>query len=191
MRLITIRLAVSFVLLCLALMAVAAQTRPVPPVKGGLWQVRMSSIDANGQEVPTAGSAALAKLPPEARARMADQMRARGIAMPEADGSLKVCFTKEMFESGKWQQLAAQAGCTTNYSSRSGSTWKWHTSCASLKSESDGESVFSSAESYRTKLTTTSTITGKSNTSTRTMQGKWLRADCGDIKPINTDGIAK
>ena len=28
------------------------------------------------------------------------------------------------------------------------------------------------------------TIQGKTNTSTRIVQGKWLGADCGDIKPL-------
>ena len=163
----------------------------MPPVKSGLWEARMSSLDANGREIPRPELAAMDRLPPEARARMADAMKARGLSMPDANGATKVCLTKEMFESGRWQQMAAESGCTTNYSTTSGATWKWHSSCAALKSESDGEAVFNGSESYRTKVTTTATVMGKTRTSTRIVQGKWLGADCGDIKPFTPTGARK
>jgi hypothetical protein len=184
MRPITIALAASSVLACLALVAAAAGPLPVPPVKPGLWEARMSALDANGHETPGPQQGALSRLSPEARAKMADAMKARGLSMPDANGATKVCLTKDMFESGKWQQMASDAGCTTNYSTLSGSTWKWHSSCTTFKSESDGEAVFNSSESYRTKVTTTATVMGKTNTTTRIVQGKWLGADCGDIKPF-------
>ena len=184
MRLIAVRLAASSVLSCFALFAVAAGPLPIPPVKPGLWEARMSALDADGHETAPPEQVALSRLSPEARARMADAMKARGVSMPDTQGATKVCLTKEMFESGRWQQMASEAGCTTNYSKLSGTTWNWHSSCTALKSESDGEAVFSTAESYRTQVTTTATVMGKTNTSTRIVQAKWLGADCGDIKPF-------
>ena len=191
MRLIAIRVAASCVLSCLALIAVAAGPLPVPPVKTGLWEARMSALDADGHEMAAPEQAALSRLSPEVRARMADAMKARGVSMPDANGATKVCLTKEMFDSGRWQQMASEMGCTTNYSTLSGTTWKWHSSCTALKSESDGEAAFTSAESYRTRVTTTATVMGKTNTSTRLVQGKWLGADCGDIKPFAPPGAGK
>jgi hypothetical protein len=191
MRLIAIRLAASSVLSCFVLVAVAAGPLPVPPVKPGLWEARMSGLDADGHEMVPPELVALSRLSPEARARMADAMKASGVSMPDTNGATKVCLTKEMFESGRWQQMASEAGCTTNYSTLSSTTWNWHSSCTALKSESDGEAVFNSAESYRTKVTTTATVMGKTNTSTRIVQGKWLGADCGDIKPFAPPGARK
>jgi hypothetical protein len=190
MRLITIRLAASSLLSCLALAAVAAQL-PMPPVKPGLWETRMSALDADGHEIAPPEQAALSKMPPEVREKMAESMKARGLSMPDANGATKACLTKEMFESGKWQQMASEAGCTTKYSTLSGATWKWHSSCTSLKSETDGEVVFNSPESYRVKSTTTATVMGKTNTSTRIVQAKWLGANCGDIKPFTPPGGRK
>jgi hypothetical protein len=184
MRLIAIRFTAFSFLSCFVLAAVAAGQVPVPPVKPGLWEARMSSLDANGREVARPELAAMDRLPPEARAKMAEAMKARGLSMPDASGATKVCLTKAMFESDSWQQAAKESGCTTNYSTRLGGTWKWHSSCTALKAESDGETVFASTESYRTKVTTTATVNGKTNTTTRIVQGKWLGADCGDIKPI-------
>ena len=74
MRLIAIRLAASSVLPCLALAVAAAGPLPVPPVKPGLWEVRMSVLDADGHEVAAPEQAALSRMPPEARARMAEAM---------------------------------------------------------------------------------------------------------------------
>jgi hypothetical protein len=184
MRIIAIHFAASSVLSCFALAAVVAGAPPIPPVKSGLWETKMTALDANGQEITPPEQAGLSRLPPEARARMAETMKSRGVSMPDANGVTKVCLTKDVFESGAWQQLAADAGCTTNYSTQTNSSWKWHTSCPARKSESDGEAVFSSPERYRVTLTMTATMNGKTNTSTRVVQSKWLGADCGDIKPL-------
>jgi len=166
-----------------SVVSLAAQN-PVPPVKPGLWETRMSQLDDNGQEVASAELAALAKMPPEMRAKMAEVMRARGLQPPDENGAIKACLSKETLDSGTWQQLAAESGCTTTFSARSSSSWKWHSTCESLHAESDGETVFNGSESYRTKLTTTTTLGGKTTSRTRIVQGKWLSASCGDVKPM-------
>ena len=183
MRLIARALAAASVLSCLAFAAAAAPL-PAPPVKTGLWEVKMSVVDADGHEVASPELAALSKMSPEARARMAEAMKARGVSMPDANGVTRTCLTKALFESGSWQQLASDAGCTTNFSTQSSTMWKWHSSCTTMKSESDGETVFSNAEHYKTKVTTTSSVAGKTRTSTRVLEGKWVGADCGDVKPL-------
>jgi hypothetical protein len=176
----------------LPLLVLAAAPPPTPPVKPGLWEVTMTSFDADGKPMPQPQQAAMARMSPEARARMADMMKARGVSMPDENGAMKVCLTKDSFESGQWQQVASDAGCSTNYSSTTASSWKWHTSCTgSLKSESDGESAFNGAESYRTKVTSTVTVAGTPRTSSRVMQGKWLGANCGDIKPVTANGLGR
>lgn len=157
---------------------------PAPPIKPGLWQTKMTTLDASGKEVPSPGQDALARMPPEARARMAEMMKGRGMALPEPDGTMKLCVPKEMLDSGAWQQSSADTGCTMNYLSTSGSTWKWHSSCKALGAESDGEITFTNSENYQSKITTTTTLRGQVATTTRLMQSKWLGADCGDIKPI-------
>jgi Protein of unknown function (DUF3617) len=188
MRLISM-IATLSVLSCLAIVAVAGP--PVPPVKPGLWETRMSALDANGNAIPLPEQSAMSRLSPESKARMAEAMKARGLSMPDDSGATKSCFTKEMFESGRWQQMASEAGCTTNFTTQSSSTWKWHSSCSALQSESDGEAVFSSPQSYTVKVTTTAAVMGKRNTSTRMVQAKWLGPDCGDIKPFTPPGAPK
>ena len=191
MRLIAKGLAATSVLSCLAFVVAAAGPLPVPPVKAGLWEVRMSALDADGHEVAAPEQAAASRMSPEARARVAEAMKARGMSMPDANGVSRACLTKSLLESGSWQQLASDAGCTTNFSTQSATTWKWHSSCTTMKSESDGESVFSNGERYKTKVTTTSTVMGKTRTSTRVLEGKWIGADCGDVKPLTPPTVRK
>ena len=181
----TIRHTVPSLLDCLTLVAAVAAQRPVPPVKPGLWESQASMLDASGKETTPPEQAALANMPPEARARMAEMMKARGLSLPDANGAMKVCLTRDMFESGRWQQMASEAGCATNFTTQTSSTWKWHSSCPALNSESEGETVFTNSESYRTKLTTTVKVRDATTTSTRIVSSKWVSADCGDVKPID------
>src|SRR5260370_8320938 len=111
MRLIAIRLAASSVLPCLALAVSAAGPLPVPPVKPGLWEVRMSVLDADGHEVAAPEQAALSRMPPETRARMAEAMKARGLSMPDANGATKACLTKDLSDSAASHPLATDPHC--------------------------------------------------------------------------------
>ena len=115
--------AVCIVSLCRVVSLAAQNPASPPPVKPGLWETTMSQLDANGHEVPSPELAALAKMPPEMRDKMADAMRARGIQMPDENGAMKACLSKETLDSGTWQQLASDSGCTTTFSTRSSSTW--------------------------------------------------------------------
>src|SRR4029078_13290313 len=103
--------------------------------------------------------------------KMAEAMRGRGVQLPDANGTMKTCLSKESFDSGAWQPLAAQAACVNTFSRRTTSHWKWPSACASSHSESDGETAFSGSESYRTKVTTTSTIARKTRAPDRIRPG--------------------
>ncbi|MCC6990136.1 MAG: DUF3617 domain-containing protein [Acidobacteria bacterium] len=157
---------------------------PMPPLKTGLWESRTTARDASGKEVLPPEQAALANMPPEARARMAEMMKGRGIPMPDATGAIKMCLTKELLEAGRFQQMAADGGCTTTYSTQTATTWKWHSSCSAMHVESDGEAVFTDT-SIRNTITSTVTANGQTSTTTRLSTSKWLAADCGDVKPVD------
>lgn len=159
---------------------------PVPPLKTGLWEVRTTAKDAAGNDILPPEQAAMAKMPPEARARMAEMMKARGIPMPDESGAMKLCLSKELLDSGRFQQMAAETGCTTTYATQTATTWKWHSSCPALHAESDGESVFTPT-TMRSTITSTTSMNGQPRTTTRISSSKWLGADCGDVKPIDPE----
>ena len=150
-----------------------------PPIKPGLWEVKS---DRGGDGAKRAQSLERMKnMPPEARAKFDAMMKERGMSM-DADGNSRVCLSKASLEAGAWQR---QASCKTDYSSRSGSSWKWHTVCTQPEAESDGEASFPNSETYSVNVATTMKIGGQTRVTHRTMNAKWLGSNCGDLKPVD------
>ena len=178
MILIRIRTDVFAAVSCFILGAFAAQAQ-VAPIKPGLWQVR-SERETNGQKAPDM-SERLKNMPPERRAQFEAMMKERGI---DTSGNItKVCQTREMLDSKYFAN--AIPDCKTTYSTRTNSSWKSHTSCAQNHIESDAEMIFSNPENYTVKIASTTQSEGQTKTSHMTMSGKWLSADCGDVKPLS------
>jgi len=168
--------------LAFAVPGAAAQT--TPSVKPGLWQIDIQR-EENGQNMPDGGERMkerMKKMPPEQRQRIEEMMKQRGIA-PGDDGMTKVCYSRKMVEQRAW---ADQGGCKTDYSNRSATSWKWHSSCPQVGYEGDGEATFPDAENFVVKSSGISTIGGKTHKSNSTRTGKWLAADCGDLKPMDS-----
>src|SRR5712691_8295509 len=70
------------------------------------------------------------------------------------------------------------------FSNRSGSSWKWHTTCPGPGYEADGEAVFPDHENYTVKSTSVTKIGDQVRNSRTTITAKWLGADCGGLKPL-------
>jgi hypothetical protein len=113
---------------------------------------------------------------------MEAMMKERGISMGDG-GVTRVCLTKESLAAGRLQ--AEAAGCKTDYSTRTSSTWKFHSSCPSMKVESDGEIVFSGTDAYTMTVSSSLSSMSPPRLSKTTMNGKWLGASCGDLQPLS------
>ena len=151
-----------------------------PPIKPGLWEVHADREIDGKKMAPPADR--LKNMPPAARAQMEATMKERGIAMGEG-GATRICMTNGTLASGKLQ--AEAAGCKTDYATRTSSVWKFHSSCPALKLESDGDIVFSGGESYTMTVSSTISSMTPARLSKTTMNGKWLGASCGDLKPLS------
>ena len=161
--------------------AAQAQTAiPKPPIKPGLWQVQMER-EVDGQKMPGM-SERLKNMTPEKRAQFEAMMKQHGIATGGGGGS-QVCYTSESLEHSPWTD--PQMDCKPTFTSRTSSAWKWHTSCPKLSLESDGEAIFINSENYTVKSTSVTNMGDKVRNSTTTVTGKWVSADCGDVKPFN------
>ena len=112
--------------------------------------------------------------------------------MPDANGAVRWCFTKEMFDSG---QLAAGGVGTPADDLRTSTRSAKHLEVAFELQIAEfrirWRDGLREPESYRTKMTTTATVQGKTNTTTRIVQAKWLGADCGDVKPITPASLGR
>ncbi len=166
---------------CLAV-AASAQAQNVPPIKPGLWQVKMQHEGAGAPAMPDMG-AQLKNMPPEQRKKIEAMMKAQGVDLAGGGpGQMKICLTKESLDQGSWQ--GEQGSCKTDVTQRSAKSWKWRSVCTQPKAESEGEATFIDPEHYTVKTTTTTAMQGQTRTIGTTLDSKWLGADCGSIKPV-------
>ncbi len=170
---------VTFASLLASCAAAQAQTAP-PPIKPGLWQMQ-NEREIDGQKAPDMGEH-LRKMSPEMRKRMEASMKQHGVDMSGGAGVIKMCQTRESLDQGKWQ--GDEGKCKTDFSSRSGSVWKWKSVCSQPASVTEGEAMFNSPESYTVKSVANMTMQGQARNTKMTIKAKWLGADCGGLKPM-------
>jgi hypothetical protein len=82
-------------------------------------------------------------------------------------------------------EVPAQKGdCKTTAQSRSGNTMKMAFACANPPSSGEGQVTFNGSEAYTSRMTVNSQVQGKPEKVTMEGAGKWLAADCGNVKPM-------
>ena len=153
-------------------------------MKPGLWEIT-NNVQSGGKDL-TAAMASMQKqleaMPPEQRKMMQDMMAKQGVQMGSggANGmSIKMCLSQEMVDRNEVAPMQ-QGDCTHTTSPRVGGTMKYSFKCTKPVSSGQGEITFSSPEAYAMKMSMTS-AERKMDMQTN---GKWLGANCGDIKPI-------
>jgi len=95
--------------------------------------------------------------------------------------AMQMCFTKEMVERN---DVPMQDGCKVTQNQRSGKTQKFAFSCSNPPSSGEGQVTYESPEAYTSHMTVKTTVAGKAETTTMDASGKWLKADCGNVKPV-------
>jgi hypothetical protein len=127
----------------------------------------------------------MAAMPPEQRKMMEETMARQGVRMgPGGPGgmSMKICMTKEMAERSEIP--ARQGDCKTTHQSRTGNTMRMAFTCTNPPSSGEGQVTFTSPGAYSMKMAVSTTVQGKPEKMNMDGSGKWLGADCGNIKPI-------
>ncbi|MGZ3157755.1 MAG: DUF3617 domain-containing protein [Burkholderiaceae bacterium] len=145
-------------------------------LKPGLWEMTMKS-DA---------MKAMPKMTPE----QMEQMRKMGVNLPQMqDGGMvmKVCITKEMAErdpASQTHQVGSE--CKSKNFQRSGSNYSVDIVCdgAHMKGEGKGQGTFSGNERFTSTYDFKGTSGGRPVTQHQETSGKWMGADCGDVKPV-------
>jgi len=168
----------------LALAAVAAHAQTQAP---GLWEhsVAMKSDDGRMDKAMAEMQKQLAAMPPDQRQQMEAMMASRGVKMGAGGTTMKVCITKEQAQRPPEARMG-QGHCTQKDVQRSGNTMKFKFECTQPPSTGEGEMTFTSDKAYSGRTVVTSQAEGKPQQTTVEMQGKWLAADCGDVKPRPT-----
>jgi hypothetical protein len=169
----------------LAAFACAAGAQTLKP---GLWEVTHKMSGGQMDHAMAEMQKQMAGMPPEQRKQMEAMMAQQGTKMgpggPGGGMSMKMCMTKEMVEK---DQLPTQQGdCKTTHQSRSGNTMKFSVACANPPSTGEGQVTFAGPEAYSMKMVINSRAQGKPEKMQMDGGGKWLAADCGNVKPMAT-----
>ena len=172
-------------LLCAAtLVLAAASTAHAQSMKPGLWEVNNKMGGSPEMDKAMAQmQQQMASMSPAQRKQMEDMMAKQGVRMQPAAGggmTVQMCMTKEMVDRN---DMPMQDGCRMTQNSRSGNTMKMAFSCANPPSSGEGQVTFASPEAYTSKMTMRMQEGGKTETMSMATTGKWLKADCGNVKP--------
>jgi len=151
-------------------------------MKPGLWEINNKMSGGQMDQAMAEMQKQLAQMPPDQRKQMEAMMAQRGVKMaPNAAGGMTVqmCMTKEMVERN---DVPVQNGCTSTQNRKSGNRVQFAFSCSNPPSSGEGEMTFT-PESYTSHMTMKTAVQGKPETIVSDSTGKWLKADCGNVKP--------
>lgn len=172
-----------------AFIAACALPAAAQTLKPGLWEItnKMQGGSDQMQNAMSEMQQQMASMPPEQRRMIEEQMAKSGVKMgsagPGGGMSVRVCMTTEMVE--KNEVPTQQGNCKTTSQGRTGSTMKMAFACTNPPSSGDGQITFNGSESYNSTMNITSQVQGKPEKMTMEGRGKWLGADCGDVKPFS------
>ncbi len=145
-------------------------------MKPGLWEMSMRS-DAL-QNIP--------KIPPEQIAKM----KAMGVQVPNIQGGAmihQVCISKEMAEQDQPQLTQNNHSmCKPQNMNQSGNSYTMDLICESpeLKGIGTVRGIFKGGENIQSVYDFKGTSHNRPISQHMETTGKWLSADCGDVKPV-------
>lgn len=149
-------------------------------VKPGLWEVT-SQGEASG--TPPIPPQALAQLSPQQRAQV---MAAMSAAMARANqpNVMRSCITRKMLERGWDPNQDRRENCKQTVTSSTSHSLDAHMECTG-EQHATGDLHIEAVDRETIRGNFNMAMAGGSNTMTmkRTLQGKWLGSDCGDVKP--------
>lgn len=167
--------------LLLSLPVVNSAAGQEPKILPGLWEHSYSIKTESG--LVEGAMSQLANLAPEQKAMMEQMMAAQGISLGPSGNTIRVCISKEDAERGEVPQM--DSDCTQKILHRSANTLKVGFSCTSdPPTRGEGEITFISPKAYTGKAVVQTTVQGVTEQMNIEQQGKWLSADCGDVKPL-------
>jgi len=165
--------------------ALLAQNKITPPnVKEGLWETTLTHSTSG---MPGMSADALAKMPPEQRARVEEMMKQRGVSMQGNTTVVKSCVTKEKLAKGM-AFSENRENCTHTIVSSSPSHMEMRLHCEEVKNGSkttiDSTTVVDIVGSDNVKGTTHAVTKSQDHTMSSDMSftSKYLGPACGDVK---------
>ena len=164
------------------LSAVCAHAQTQAP---GLWEhtFKLTSQGGEMEKAQAQMQAQLAAMPPEQRKKIDEMMKKRGVTMGAQGTTAKFCLTKE--QAAKAAEPHMTGDCKQTDIKRSGNTMGYKFACTAPQQVSgEGQITYLSDKAYSGKSSMTTQVKGQPHQMGMDMSGKWLGADCGDVKPV-------
>jgi hypothetical protein len=174
-------------LLATAALAAHAQTAnaPGPRIEAGLWEINMSLKSQTGKAemAMREAQAYISRMPPEQRKQVEQMMAQQGVRLGDKSSSVQACISKEDAERGEIPQQAGE--CTQQVLEKNASSMKVKFNCATNPPAS-GEAVvdFQSPTAYTSRGIVDTVVLGQNERVTVDQTGRWLGADCGNVRPL-------
>ncbi len=177
----------------LAVVAFAGSAAPVLAqgqildVRPGLWEMtseRTTSGMPAPQAIPAIPPEVLAKMPPAQRAQIEAAMSARSKALSGTNVT-KVCVTAETLRKGRVLGIEQDPSCKRTRETRTARLWQLQETCLSggRQRTLDIDYQAINRETITGSVNVAMSTGAQSMTMKQAVRGRWLGADCGDIKP--------
>lgn len=172
--------------LCAAALALPACAQNVNP---GLWQITNHFHDSSGQMEAAMAQMQerLAQMPPEQRKAFEKIMGDKALQMDSSGGRIvveKVCATPEMVKN-LLLPVAQDGLCTQRHSPLKDGKMELSFNCPKSHTRGTAVATLGGQTSYTMKARIQGD--GYAGTITAESEGRWLGADCGNIKPPPMD----
>ena len=129
-------------------------------------------------------------LPPDQMQSIKDLAKDYGLEMPQIENGAAIsqtCVTQEMANQKTLPNFYnAELGCTSQNATRSGNDYKVDFVCdsADLKGSGTAAGTITSPEAFTGQTNFTGTAQGNPVNERADINGKWINASCGAVKPL-------
>jgi hypothetical protein len=149
-------------------------------LKPGLWEITSTGMITGAPPIPPE---VLANMPPEKRAQAEAEMQA-AMARASQPQVARSCVTEDQLRRGLNFDDRPNPSCQRTMVSTSSSLLVVHEECAGNR-HMVGDFRFAAINRETMKGDINVVMDNAANTTTmkRSLQGKWLGSDCGDVKP--------
>ncbi len=155
----------------------------------GLWEHTFKSRAGAGDggerdKMQAQMQAQLDAMPPEQRKQLDAMMKSRGVTMGAQGTTAKFCLTKE--QAAKPPEARLSGDCKATDIKRSGNTMSYKFACTTPQPvNGEGQLTYTGDKAYSGSANVTTQGAGQPpQRMTMEMTGKWLAADCGDVKSL-------
>lgn len=163
-----------------AMLTVVAAENPMAglTIKPGLWEIQHKT-SINGSQLPDMQQM-MANVPPGMRGQVEAMMAKNGAGM--TDKGLSVCVTPEQIAKAEFAN-DPKGHCKTSDIKHTGNKVSLKMHCDDPKGEGETEVTEVNPEHWTSVTHMTIEEQGKPQAINSEASGKWLKADCGALKP--------